>query len=242
MSFDVSQCNNATAEIAAAEAYSSVFRIMTVGGQDNTPSSPAVDLNATAQPWEALSSATAGDFSAVCWFAARDAYDSLVAAGAGAIPFGLISNNVGGTSIELWSRGSDLATCANTSAAPYGPPYSNGVLFNGMVAPFTTGPTAMAVWLFYQAEANVSAAHQLRSRTQSPHLAPPRSARRTSLHPRGTPAPFPPSFRPGGRSSERPPSPSSSCSSRHLTGRTGGRTSGRRSLLRSPCRPWLSAR
>lgn len=153
MAFEIEQCNNATAEIAATDAYSSLFRVMTVGGEGNTPVAPAIDLNVTSQPWTPFNSTTAQHFSAVCWFTARDVYNALVAAGMGAIPFGLISNNVGGTAIELWSRAADLTSCANASA-PYGPPYTNGTLYNGMIAPYTTGPTAMAGWLWYQAEAN----------------------------------------------------------------------------------------
>lgn len=153
MSFELEQGNNATAEIAATDAFSTLVRVMTVGGEGNTPSTAALDLNVTSQPWTPLNSTTAVHFSAVCWFTARDTLNALVASGMSAIPVGLISNNVGGTSIELWSRGADLASCANASA-PYPPPYVNGTLYNGMIAPFTTGPTAMAGWLWYQAEAN----------------------------------------------------------------------------------------
>lgn len=90
------------------------------------------------------------------------------------VPLGLISNNVGGTAIggsawldysslsctlgchpaELWSSARALSQCGDPSYnPPFPPPYSNGPLYNGMIAPYSTAPTALVGWLWWQASA-----------------------------------------------------------------------------------------
>ena len=154
MSFETSQAFNASAEEATADAYSHWIRTLTVTGV----SSPTalVDLNGTSQtqPWARVNSTNVAHFSAVGFFFARSLFDRLVAARNMTIPIGVISNAVGGTSIELWASEATLNDCAAQPDAPYPPPYTNGSLYNGMIAPFGTGPTAIAGWIFYQAEAN----------------------------------------------------------------------------------------
>ena len=69
-------------------------------------------------------------FSSVCWFFGREISDRLETT----VPLGLISNNVGGTEIELWQPG--------------------GSLYNAMIHPYTVGPMAISGFAWYQGEAN----------------------------------------------------------------------------------------
>ena len=51
------------------------------------------------------------------------------------VPLGLISSNVGGTTIQLWSeREQLLSTCNNVSAPGQNTSFYGG-LYNGMIAP-----------------------------------------------------------------------------------------------------------
>lgn len=154
MAFTVGQALNASAEEATADAYSPWLRVFTVSGV--AADAPLVDLNGTAQhlPWSRVNSSSVGDFSAIGFFFARTLFNRLVAETGASVPLGVISNNVGGTAIELWVDETSLNACAGAPDAPYAPPYTNGSLYNGMIAPFGTGPTAAAGWAFYQAEAN----------------------------------------------------------------------------------------
>ena len=150
--FAVSQALNASAEEATADAYSPWLRVFTVSGV--AADAPLVDLNGTQRlPWTRVNSSNVADFSAIAFFFGRAIFDQLRAANE-TVPLGLISNNVGGTAIELWTDSIALDACANQSDAPYAPPYTNGSLYNGMIAPFGTGPTAATGWIFYQGEAN----------------------------------------------------------------------------------------
>lgn len=161
MAFTVNQAFNATTEVQESNQYQDYIRIFTVGGQGNS-SYPSVDLETVVTPWIIGNNLTIGDFSAVCYFFARDLLRYWNGTTNGIYnathlpPIGLVSNNVGGTSIELWSAADDLQSCydAAPDSAPYGPPYVNGSLYNGMILPYATGLTSITGWLFYQAEAN----------------------------------------------------------------------------------------
>jgi sialate O-acetylesterase len=151
--FTVSQAFNASTEIPASAAFTPFLRIYTVASNASTVA--AVDFHPPPQPWAPVSPANVGSFSAVCYFMGRDLARALNATPAGAVVLGLVSDNVGGTSIALWSTGAGLTACGNASYnPPFGPPYVNGSLFNGMIAPFGTGPTALTGWSWYQAEAD----------------------------------------------------------------------------------------
>jgi len=153
MAFTVGQALNASAEEATADAYSPWLRVFTVSGV--AADAPLVDLNGTQHlPWSRVNSTNVVDFTAIGFFFARALFNRIVAETGVMVPIGLISNNVGGTAIEYWVDDASLNACAGAPDAPYAPPYTNGTLFSGMIAPFGTGPTAMAGWLFYQAEAN----------------------------------------------------------------------------------------
>jgi hypothetical protein len=91
-------------------------------------------------------------FSAVCWFAGRDTFDRL----GGGVPVGLISSAIGATSIKEWSPTSALAKCQQTyvSTGRNIGVFAHSQLFNGMIAPFTTGPTRLTAVLWDQAESD----------------------------------------------------------------------------------------
>merc|ERR1711865_507625 len=153
--------NNLTAELAAADAYSSTMKLFTVGMETNCRSTdcskPFTELAHGAnirsnmsvlcgrgascrETWQPVGSSTLGaaawdHFSAVCYLTARRIHDEL----GGKVPLGLISSNWGGTPVQLWQPGA-------------------GTLYNSMIAPFALGPMALTGITWYQGEANVGGA------------------------------------------------------------------------------------
>ena len=180
MAFATSQANNATAIIADSVNYPRLrlFTVKNPGGN-----ALAVDVNvSTNYTWGVASPATVGGpafgwFSAVCFLYGRDLYTSLK----GDVPIGLVSSNVGGTFIQLWSSGDALAACSSESktgsllqastpaesapaaAAPALPEafqvngatnmLAGGALWNTMIVPLL--PMAVRGAIFYQGEANL---------------------------------------------------------------------------------------
>jgi sialate O-acetylesterase len=145
----VAQAFNASAEIAAADdpAYRRI-RVFTVGEGTGNASAPLPELATIAQPWAVASSASIGvgnwsAFSAVCWFTARNVFNALN----GTVPLGLVSNNWGGTAVELWVPPPAIAACPGGSG---GPSASTSRLYNSMIAPYVTGPMAAAAVLWFQ--------------------------------------------------------------------------------------------
>lgn len=168
---------NASAEIAAADAYPGV-RTMTVG-QVFSSASPLDELGAPPTlPWSVASAATigCGDWnctSAVCWFYGRALFDALQ------VPIGLLSSNWGGTTIPSWSTNETNAACgfpppprraplpfdapskSDQFAAPAfvaarvrgeipNPNAGYGVLYNAMIYPFTKGPLTLSNIIWFQ--------------------------------------------------------------------------------------------
>jgi len=66
--------------------------------------------------------------------------------GGDAVPLGLISDNWGGTRIELWTPAEYVSKCNDTPA---------GNLWNAMINPLQVGPLALTGAIWYQGEANV---------------------------------------------------------------------------------------
>ncbi len=123
----------------------------------------------TGSEWQVCSPATAGRFSAVGYFFARDLYQRYH------VPIGLISSPWGGTPAEAWVSGEALkklpdfaapvAELEKLAGAP-GPPAKdaqNGpaVLYNGMIAPLI--PYALKGVIWYQGESNTARADQYRA-------------------------------------------------------------------------------
>lgn len=181
MQFTVASAYNASAEIAAADSFSTApLRVFTVG--TGTFSNTSLQQLATVlQPWTSVSAASIGEgnwsaFSAVAWFTFRDLYLALLQRQPSApVPIGIISNNWGGTPIQAWCSPDALWQCgtpmpppldtdadadaAATDAGAHGDPptpspYTNSTLYNAMVNPYIVGPMAMVGAIYYQAEAN----------------------------------------------------------------------------------------
>lgn len=89
MEFTVSRAQNAAAEIAAAR-YPFIRQFKVAHASDDAPAATA------AGRWVACGPETAGDFSAVAYFFARDLYAQ------SRVPVGLINSSWGGTYIEAW--------------------------------------------------------------------------------------------------------------------------------------------
>ena len=74
-----------------------------------------------------------GQFSSVCWFFGVQIYKGLDEK----VPIGLVSDNWGGTAVELWSTAASLNSCGGAVAPGTAP----GTLYNAMIHPFTVGPS-----------------------------------------------------------------------------------------------------
>ncbi|NML67882.1 sialate O-acetylesterase [Hymenobacter sp. RP-2-7] len=115
--------------------------------------------------WQECSPATAGSFSAVGYFFARDLYQRYQ------VPIGLISSPWGGTPAEAWVSPEVLAQLPDfkdkvASLAAPATPDKNAqntptVLYNGMIAPLL--PYALKGIIWYQGESNVDRAAQYRT-------------------------------------------------------------------------------
>lgn len=100
---------NATAEIAATNAFGSMIRVMYVGGRNSL--NPEIDI-ITSIPWSRASAASMGGdswggFSAQCWYTGRSIYQLLNET----VPIGLIESCVGGTAIRNWVSTQALSLC-----------------------------------------------------------------------------------------------------------------------------------
>ena len=88
------------------------------------------------------------DFSSTCMEFGRHLIEQL--GNESAPPIGLISSNVGGTTIEAWSPNATTASCQNkTTTGPTASP-PGGHLFYGMTCPFAN--TTISGWTWYQGE------------------------------------------------------------------------------------------
>jgi len=115
--------------------------------------------------WQVCSPATAGSFSAVGYFFARDLYQRYQ------VPIGLLSSPWGGTPAEAWVSAEALGQLPDfqakvaSLAAPATPEKDAQniptVLYNGMIAPLL--PYALKGVIWYQGESNVGRAAQYRS-------------------------------------------------------------------------------
>jgi len=88
---------NATAELEAAPAFPFVRIFRTA---DVNEELPQIDLPIPQQPWALPSNATLQEFSATCWFTARDQFLVLE----GQVPVGIVQSAVGGTAVRNWSK------------------------------------------------------------------------------------------------------------------------------------------
>lgn len=123
-------------------------------------STPQTNLLTSSNGWTVCSPSTAGGYSAVAYFFAKQIHTDQN------IPIGIIQNAVGGTRIEAWTPLSGLQsiteyaswfTKATTTTLPAGQVYDRKNFptanFNGMLAPYTKNPVKGIIW--YQGEENL---------------------------------------------------------------------------------------
>lgn len=150
MQFAIPGVPSATEEAAVADGYPHI-RLFTVG-TDTSSAVPLDDLQTVWQTWKVANSQTVAQsnptqhsfylFSAVCWYFGKTVADGLD----NEVPIGLVSNNWGGTSIQLWSTRDALDECGNDQP--------QGKLYNAMIHPYTVGPMAISGFTWYQGESN----------------------------------------------------------------------------------------
>ena len=107
MEFRVKEANNAADEIARADY--PMIRCFTV----QKSMSPAL-LDDCFGSWEVCSPETAGDFTAVGYFFARDLWNELK------VPVGIINSSWGGTDIETWTSADSYAALPESVRRDYG--------------------------------------------------------------------------------------------------------------------------
>ncbi len=119
--------------------------------------------------WKVCGPGTAGQFSAVAYFFARDLYQRYN------VPIGIISSPWGGTPAEAWVSGAALkalpdfkAPVAELEQQATTPPVPENnaqnkpaMLYNGMIAPLI--PYALKGIIWYQGESNANRAEQYRT-------------------------------------------------------------------------------
>jgi sialate O-acetylesterase len=115
--------------------------------------------------WQVCSPSTAGSFSAVGYFFARDLYLRYQ------VPIGIISSPWGGTPAEAWVSAEALkqlpdfqakvASLAPPTTPEKDPQNAVTVLYNGLIAPLL--PYALKGIIWYQGESNVGRAAQYRT-------------------------------------------------------------------------------
>ena len=170
MEFALPAVINASAEIAKANAYPNIH-IMSVGHATQS-ATPLPDLQTIWHPWQVASNKTVAQdaypghtlfstFSAVCWFFGQRVSDQLSGVvtptnpTGGPVPVGLVSNNWGGTKVEVWSPPEAFAACGrNVSGDDRTQVAGGGNMYNSMIHPYTVGPMSLSGITWFQGEAN----------------------------------------------------------------------------------------
>ncbi|KAL1526580.1 hypothetical protein AB1Y20_015287 [Prymnesium parvum] len=165
MEFAMPAVANASYERQRANDFPTI-RFFSVGHR-TASLTPLKDLQTVWEPWQVASNMSINrdfspghtlfsTFSAVCWLFGRELSEKL--SPTGEVPIGLISNNWGGTKVEVWAPADSYASCNRTDLPPHG-----GAMYNAMILPYTVGPMAISGFIFYQGEAdtaNASTAEQ----------------------------------------------------------------------------------
>lgn len=99
--------------------------------------------------WRICSPETAGQFTAVGYFFARDLFARL------GVPFGIINSTAGGAPVESWMSSLALGGLPGPSGGPpsAGGPWAPGQAFNGMIHPLLHYAIRGAIW--YQGESDL---------------------------------------------------------------------------------------
>ena len=143
MDMPVGYAFNSTAEEAAAISYP-LLRYFLV--DSNYSATPLAEFISTS-PWALATSANAqSGWSAVCWFAARDTFDGLVA-NKQEVPIGMIHSALGGTPIQEWQSPAAVKACPPAQPPMY--PQSSG-LYNAMIYPLLSNDVQIEFTVWYQ--------------------------------------------------------------------------------------------
>ena len=134
MEMSLGQCLGAADDIKAADL-PKIRRIKINRVQVAKPEADAP----TAGPWEVCSPATAGGFTAVGFYFAREILQKTK------VPIGIIDSNWGGTRIEPWIAPENPAADAQLNGGLRG-------IYNAMIHPIVPLPIKGALW--YQGESN----------------------------------------------------------------------------------------
>jgi sialate O-acetylesterase len=114
----MSKVFNSTAEVAACGNYPHIRLARPV--RYNSWDGPQTDLPVPLQqPWAAPTPDNCKAFSATCFFAARDLFESL----GGKTPVGVVMSSAGGTGVRNWVPAEGLADCSQpwSGEMQYGP-------------------------------------------------------------------------------------------------------------------------
>jgi sialate O-acetylesterase len=150
MEMGIGSCNNAQAEIAAAN-YPKI-RLFSV--EKAKAAQPATDVKgawAACTPKNIVAGGGAG-FSAAAYYFGRHLHKELN------VPVGLINTSWGGTPAESWTSRKALESNPVLKSLAQG---EASCLYNGMIAPLVPYGIRGAIW--YQGEANVGAAYRYRT-------------------------------------------------------------------------------
>jgi sialate O-acetylesterase len=150
MEMGVGACNDAKAEIAAADYPN--LRLFTV--QKNKAAQPADDVKAAWLPCtpENIGPNNWGSFSAAAYYFGRQLHKEL------GVPVGLIHTSWGGTPAEFWTSRKALEADPALKSLARG---ESSCLYNGMIAPLIPYGIRGAIW--YQGESNIGRAYQYRT-------------------------------------------------------------------------------
>jgi sialate O-acetylesterase len=109
----------------------------------------ATSAPAARDEWQACSPETAGRFTALGYFFARELFSRL------GVPIGIINSSSSGSSLEQWMSPAALAPFPADTGASTGPgdPWAPSSLFNAMIEPLL--PYAIRGTIWYQGEADV---------------------------------------------------------------------------------------
>jgi len=155
MEYALPATTNTTIEADWANGHPEL-RIFSVGHATQS-AVPLLDLQTVWHSWQVASNLTVREdygpghtlfstFSSVCWLFGKRLSQELATEGA-PLPLGLISNNWGGTRLEVWTPEPAYAACGRAAETP--------PMYNAMIYPYTVGPIALSGVLWYQGEANV---------------------------------------------------------------------------------------
>ena len=157
MEFTVASLANASAEIAAAPAYTDRVRLYSAAYVNTSfaPTSPRQEMLNVSLPWAAASVLSVGGgpwlyFSALCWLAARGVADRFPAT-----PVGAVHASIGGTPIQYWMSPEALSACpAVPGMACCGMGGTSSCLWDAFIFPLTLGPAQYSAVLWMQGEQN----------------------------------------------------------------------------------------